>query len=154
VQAKETLWKDLTQRDFAFSPTLLAPPPAPFFKRLYLGMSSPQPYVWGSAERSRLGNASDPRYPLSVRSRRTYIDTPAKLDITDGGMTWSENLQMDIVDAFQSISGTESVKAKDTSVSTSGKRRVAVVEMVAGGWSFTARDQTGAIYVWGESSSF
>jgi SCF-associated factor 1 len=114
-------------------------------------MSSPQPYVWGSSDNSRLGNASDPRYPLSVRSRRGYIDSPAQLDITDGGMTWSQNLQRDIIDACQSISGTESEKAKDMSVGGSGKSRVAVVEMLAGGWSFTARDRDGGIYVWGGS---
>lgn len=116
-------------------------------------MYRPQTYVWGSSNNSRLGNASDPRYPLSVRSRRQYIDTPAPLDITDGGLTWSQNLQADMVDGCQSISGTESVKAKDKLASDNlEKKRVAVVEMVAGGWSFTARDQEGAVYVWGKSA--
>lgn len=113
-------------------------------------MSSPQPYVWGSSERSRLGNATDPRYGLAVRSRRPYIDTPARLDIGTGGMTWGENLQRDIIDAFQATSGTESTRAKDLdNGSGSGGRRAAVVEMVAGGWSFAARDQEGSVYVWG-----
>jgi hypothetical protein len=112
-------------------------------------MSSPQPYVWGSSDRSRLGNAQDPRYGLAVRSRRSYIDTPARLDITDGGLTWGENLQIDLVDAIQCTSGSESEKAKKKPVE-GGKRRVAVVEMVAGGWSFAARDQDGAVYVWGK----
>jgi len=115
-------------------------------------MSSPQPYVWGSSDRSRLGNAKDPRYGLAVRSRRSYIDTPARLDITDGGLTWGENLQRDLVDACQSTSGTESENAKEMPVE-GRKRRVAVVEMVAGGWSFAARDQEGAVYVWGRSLS-
>jgi hypothetical protein len=114
-------------------------------------MSSPQPYVWGSSDRSRLGNAQDPRYGLAVRSRRSYIDTPARLDITDGGLTWGENLQMDLVDAIQCTSGSESEKAKKKPVE-GGRRRVAVVEMVAGGWSFAARDQDGAVYVWGRTS--
>jgi hypothetical protein len=118
-------------------------------------MSSPQPYVWGSSERSRLGNATDPRYGLAVRSRRPYIDTPARLEIGTGGMTWGENLQRDIVDAFQATSGTESVRAKDVDNGAGdGERRAAVVEMVAGGWSFAARDQEGGVYVWGMSPSF
>jgi hypothetical protein len=118
-------------------------------------MSSPQPYVWGSSERSRLGNATDPRYGLAVRSRRPYIDTPARLEIGTGGMTWGENLQRDIVDAFQATSGTESVRAKDLDNGAGdGGRRAAVVEMVAGGWSFAARDQEGGVYVWGMSLSF
>ena len=121
-------------------------------------MSSPQPYVWGSSDRSRLGNAADPRYGLAVRSRRPYIDTPARLDIGTGGMTWGENLQRDLVDAFQATSGTESTRAKDVGLETGkkgseGERRAGVVEMVAGGWSFAARDQEGAVYVWGMFSS-
>jgi hypothetical protein len=67
-------------------------------------------------------------------------------------MTWGENLQRDIVDAFQATSGTESVRAKDfDNGSGDGGRRAAVVEMVAGGWSFAARDQEGGVYVWGMS---
>jgi hypothetical protein len=92
-----------------------------------------------------------------VRSRRPYIDTPARLDIGDGGMTWGENLQRDIVDAFQATSGTESTRAKDLdggSGSGSGGRRAGVGEMVAGGWSFAARDQEGGVYVWGMFYSF
>lgn len=112
-------------------------------------MYSPQTYVWGSSNNSRLGNASDPRYPISVRSRRGYIDTPAALNITNGGMTWSQNLQRDLVDACQSSSGTESAKA---SAQPKREQRVAVVEMVAGGWSFTVRDQDGAVFVWGRSA--
>jgi hypothetical protein len=70
-------------------------------------------------------------------------------------MTWGENLQRDIVDAFQATSGTESVRAKDLDNGTGdGGRRAAVVEMVAGGWSFAARDQQGSVYVWGMSLSF
>jgi len=70
-------------------------------------------------------------------------------------MTWGENLQRDIVDAFQATSGTESVRAKDLdNGSGDGGRRAAVVEMVAGGWSFAARDQEGGVYVWGMSPSF
>jgi hypothetical protein len=120
-------------------------------------MSSPQPYVWGSSDRSRLGNASDPRYGLAVRSRRPYIDTPARLEIGTGGMTWGENLQRDLVDAFQATSGTESARAKDLGLGAENKeqgggRRAGVVEMVVGGWSFAARDQDGAVYVWGKSS--
>ena len=85
-----------------------------------------------------------------MRSRRPYIDTPARLDIGTGGMTWGENLQRDIIDAFQATSGTESTRAKDLdNGSGSGGRRAAVVEMVAGGWSFAARDQEGGVYVWG-----
>lgn len=116
-------------------------------------MSSPQPYVWGSSERSRLGNAVDPRYGLAVRSRRPYIDTPARLDIGTGGLTWGENLQRDLVDAFQATSGTKSARAKDIGLGNEERkgRRAAVVEMVAGGWSFAARDQEGGVYVWGMS---
>jgi hypothetical protein len=64
-------------------------------------------------------------------------------------MTWSENLQRDLVDACQSVSGSESEKAKFSGGGGVG-RRVGVVEMVAGGWSFAARDQDGGVYVWGE----
>jgi len=65
-------------------------------------------------------------------------------------MTWGENLQRDIIDAFQATSGTESTRAKDLdNGSGSGGRRAAVVEIVAGGWSFAARDQEGSVYVWG-----
>jgi len=67
-------------------------------------------------------------------------------------MTWGENLQRDIIDAFQATSGTESVRAKDLDEGTAG-RRAAIVEMVAGGWSFAARDQEGGVYVWGMSPS-
>jgi alpha-tubulin suppressor-like RCC1 family protein len=58
---------------------------------------------------------------------------------------------MDLVDAIQCTSGSESEKAKKKPVE-GGRRRVAVVEMVAGGWSFAARDQDGAVYVWGRTS--
>jgi hypothetical protein len=68
-------------------------------------------------------------------------------------MTWGENLQRDIVDAFQATSGTESTRAKDLDGVPEG-RRAAVVEMVAGGWSFAARDQEGGVYVWGMSLYF
>jgi hypothetical protein len=69
-------------------------------------------------------------------------------------MTWGEKLQRDIIDAFQATSGTESMRAKDMDGGGEGGcgskgRRAAVVEMVAGGWSFAARDQNGAVYVWG-----
>lgn len=84
-----------------------------------------------------------------MRSRRGYIDTPAALTITNGGMTWSQNLQRDLVDACQSTGGTESVRASKL---PKKEQKVAVVEMVAGGWSFTVRDQDGAVYVWGEST--
>lgn len=53
------------------------------------------------------------------------------------------------MDACQSTSGTESTKASDM---PKKEQRVAVVEMVAGGWSFTVRDQDGAVYVWGQST--
>ena len=70
-------------------------------------------------------------------------------------MTWGENSQRDIVDAFQATSGSESVRAKDfDNGAGDGGRRAAVVEMVAGGWSFAARDQEGGVYVWGMSPSF
>ena len=51
------------------------------------------------------------------------------------------------MDACQSTSGTESVRA---GLQPKKEQRVAVVEMVAGGWSFTVRDQDGAVFVWGK----
>lgn len=56
------------------------------------------------------------------------------------------------MDACQSTSGTESENAKEMPVE-GRKKRVAVVEMVAGGWSFAARDEEGAVYVWGRPFS-
>lgn len=53
------------------------------------------------------------------------------------------------MDACQTTSGSESAKAGDQP-QPERKQKVAVVEMVAGGWSFTVRDQDGAVYVWGE----
>jgi SCF-associated factor 1 len=144
IQNDETLWARLTLRDHRYAPTSLAPPDSSsgWSKRVYLGLDSPRLFVWGASDRHRLGISDQVMSGGQViRRHRNSIDAPAEHPPFSSGRgeTWSENLGRTLAAAL--------------GLAGSGKRversNARLVELQSGGWSFTARDAEGGVWVWG-----
>lgn len=165
-QNDETLWLHLTQSTFRLSPHSLAPP-APqsgWSKRVYAGLLHPRTYVWGSADNGRLGlprpSPGNVRILIHLRFVHTPRDITEQFETGQRGRTWGVALRDSLAAAAgrdgqgdgqgrawgEGVVGREGMGAGDAA----GKE-VGVVELQAGGWSFTARDMDGGIWVWGES---
>ena len=83
-----------------------------------------------------------------VRTFRRWVDRPVEL--TDSfpsagkGRTWGHALRDGLARGLENMRG-------DGSEGTVKGMRVGVVDLQAGGWSFTARDMDGGVWVWGLS---
>ncbi|SPO29825.1 related to SAF1 - protein involved in proteasome-dependent degradation [Ustilago trichophora] len=129
----EVLWKRKVISDFTFPSHATARVGGWF--NLYRGLSNPHVYVWGSTNNGRLGTVIDSyqeRERLGISSINGGIPYPLELSITDSSSTQSTSQGRRLGDSSR-------VK-QDTG---------AVVEMLAGGWSFHARTSTGRVFYWG-----
>ncbi|RXK35488.1 hypothetical protein M231_07266 [Tremella mesenterica] len=171
----ESLWRLLVQRDFSFSPSTLAKPSDPrWFRHLYRGLSHPRTFLWGSTDSSRLGIITgDPRLGRGVIRNQRYIDSPMEVYVPPeegGGGTWSDGLRKELgvfrsrITGLGQNVGPTGARLNQSSSGTVGREQGrgdnviesnekwkghGVVELQAGGWSFTARDMNGGVWVWG-----
>ncbi|OCF36509.1 hypothetical protein I316_01758 [Kwoniella heveanensis BCC8398] len=159
-----SLWRQKTLTDFNFPAASHPSSPSPgWWKRVYLGLLHPKAYVWGSSDNSRLGQAdrgSDRRF-----SR--FVDIPCEIrwDLNPGsdvrgGRTWVEHL----TDSLASRTGgggggggggdggsrRGTGQGAGAGEDDGGHVANGVVDLQAGGWSFTARTSDGAVWVWGQ----
>lgn len=72
---------------------------------------------------------------------RRWIDTPVLVEVghEQSGRTWSQGLR-------DTLSG---AGKQDT---YEGEPRMGIVDLQASGWGFVARDMSGGVWAWGESS--
>ncbi|SPO29148.1 related to SAF1 - protein involved in proteasome-dependent degradation [Ustilago trichophora] len=129
----EVLWKRKVVSDFTFPSHATARVGGWF--NLYRGLSNPHVYVWGSTNNGRLGTVIESyqeRQRLGISSFNGGVPYPLKLNTID---PWSA----------QSTSQGRRLGGSPQDKQDTG----AVVEMVAGGWSFHARTSTGRVWYWG-----
>ncbi|KAK8869686.1 hypothetical protein IAR55_000254 [Kwoniella newhampshirensis] len=145
-----TFWRLKTTTDFAFSPSALPPSPSSsWWKRVYLGLLQPRAFVWGSSDHGRLGGAE---LGQSVRRFGRFVDSPAEIVIGDaeaGGRTWTESFG----DTLRSVVGGGGPTTRRSAAGVGEGQeegKAGVVELQAGGWSFTARCSDGSVWVWGQ----
>lgn len=147
MQNDESHWLHRTRLTFSYNPHTLAPatPGSGWSKRLYIGLSRPEPFVWGSADNDRLG-LPERRGPGGGRiiNHSRKVNRPQSLagsfkNREEGGSrTWIERLGADLRIGHDLEEGKKGEKG--------------IVEMHAGGWSFAARDKDGIVWVWGMSN--
>ncbi|KAK6903041.1 hypothetical protein I203_108302 [Kwoniella mangroviensis CBS 8507] len=142
-----TFWRSKTLSDFTF-PTTSHPNTSSskdWWKRVYLGLLNPKAYLWGSSDNSRLGGAE----LTSTRKYARYVDIPSEIRWNDDDekKSWSDNLKDSLITALST-----STQNNHNDISEGNERRgkSGVVELQAGGWSFTARTSDGSIWVWGQ----
>lgn len=126
----EVLWKRKVLTDFTFPPHASARMGGWF--NLYTNLSNPSVYVWGQADNGRMG--IDLQQLQGQVRKDVYriggIPYPVRLDTI--GAERTRNMH-----GGRLGSGGEEEKVG------------AVVEIVAGGWSFHARTSTGRVWGWG-----
>jgi SCF-associated factor 1 len=169
-QNDETLWLYLTQSTFRLSPHSLAPP-APqsgWSKRVYAGLLHPRTYVWGSADNGRLGlprpSPGNVRILIHLRFVHSPRDITEQFESGQRGRTWGVALRDSLAAAAgrdgqgderrgggAGAGGDGGVGREGMGAGDAAGKEIGVVELQAGGWSFTARDMDGGIWVWGES---
>lgn len=96
--------------------------------------------MWGSSNNSRLGGAENNK---GARKFGSFVDCPAEIWLNEresGGQKWTGSLKDSLVGLTHGVAG-------DAPSAIGG---VGVVELHAGGWSFTARCSDGSVWVWGE----
>ncbi|OXM80887.1 SCF-associated factor 1 [Cryptococcus neoformans Bt63] len=134
-------WRHKTTSDFAFSPSSHPPFPSPdWWRRVYFGLLQPRAFVWGSSNNSRLGGAENNK---GARKFGSFVDCPAEIWLNEresGGQKWTGSLKDSLVGLTHGVAG-------DAPSAIGG---VGVVELHAGGWSFTARCSDGSVWVWGQ----
>ncbi|WWD16048.1 hypothetical protein CI109_100473 [Kwoniella shandongensis] len=141
-----TFWRLKTTSDFSFSPSSLPPSPSSsWWTRVYLGLLHPRAFVWGSSDHGRLGGAELGR---GVRRFGRFVDSPAEMMIGGSdGRTFPETLR----DSLRTVvSGGGGGAMVGSGRDDEGKGTAGVVELQAGGWSFTARCSDGSVWVWGQ----
>nr|CDI56204.1 conserved hypothetical protein [Melanopsichium pennsylvanicum 4] len=124
----QILWKRKVLADFTFPPHATARMGGWF--ELYRGLSNPQVYVWGQVSNGRLG--LDPK--------NIHKACGADVVRTHGGMPYPVKLETINRSSSHGITLQTSPKEESTG---------AVVEMIAGGWSFHARTSLGKVWYWG-----
>lgn len=98
-----------------------------WYKRVYLGLTKPHAYLWGEATGSRL----------------------TSLPERDTNYRWSLARPYDVSRAF-TVPVTSTNPGPASGMGPSGEREpIGLVELQAGGWSFSARDSGGSVWVWG-----
>ncbi|CDS01697.1 related to SAF1-protein involved in proteasome-dependent degradation [Sporisorium scitamineum] len=127
----ELLWKRKVLADFTFPAHATARMGGWF--SLYRGLSHPHVYVWGDAGEGRLGIQHDELDVLTGvgRDREPGIPYPLKLNTIDSLHPFNPHARR---------LGTAQDEQQPLG---------AVVEIVAGGWSFHARSSTGRVWSWG-----
>ncbi|WVW82946.1 hypothetical protein I302_104961 [Kwoniella bestiolae CBS 10118] len=144
-------WRSKTLSDFTF-PTTSHPTTSSkgWWKHVYLGLLKPKAYVWGSSDNNRLGGAE----LATTRNHRRYIDIPSEIswNTSEGKVkNWNENLKDSLITALSSkVQPEEGDVVEREGEEGGGRRRSGVVELQAGGWSFTARQSDGSVWVWGQ----
>lgn len=96
--------------------------------------------MWGSSSNSRLGGAENSR---GARRFGNFVDFPVEIWLNEresGDETRIKSLKDSLVGLTHEV-------ANDASNAPGG---AGVVELHAGGWSFTARCSDGSVWVWGE----
>lgn len=139
LATSETLWRQKIKDDFHFGgeDLDLSQVSGGWSQRLWHGLRRPRVYVWGSSGNSRLGlDRGDRR--LHASSMRG-VDFPAEITSVFQVPKSSVKRPMDPFGSHQKNAGDNEFI------------RVGVVDLQAGGWSFTARDFEGGIWVWGTS---
>ncbi|GAC93642.1 hypothetical protein PHSY_001207 [Pseudozyma hubeiensis SY62] len=124
----QVLWKRKVLSDFTFPSHATARVGG--WYNLYTGLSNPQVYVWGQTNNGRLGIPKLDQ-PHSVRS---------DVDRVDQGIPYP--IKLDTLTAEHAY---DPVEPRDENEDPLG----AVVEIIAGGWSFHARTSTGRVLYWG-----
>ncbi|WVQ78399.1 hypothetical protein IAT38_000485 [Cryptococcus sp. DSM 104549] len=131
-----TFWRLKTITDFTFSPAAHPPSPSPdWWRRVYFGFLNPRAFVWGSSDNGRLGGAELGR---GARRFGRFVDSPAEVKWGEG-RTWPQSLK----DSLAGIAEGEGDVQR-------GESGAGVIELQAGGWSFTARCSDGSVWVWGQ----
>ena len=111
-------------------------------------MRCPRTFVWGSTDNGRLGTEAIHERGAGVRRYRRWIDVPVELTRSfpenGRGSTWGQALRDSLM---RRVSGrrVEDGGGEEDMLSGTG-----IVELQAGGWSFTARDMEGGVWVWGK----
>ncbi|WWC69286.1 uncharacterized protein I206_103224 [Kwoniella pini CBS 10737] len=143
-------WRNKTLQDFTFPSTS-----HPFisnsnwWKRVYLGLLKPKSYVWGSSDNNRLGGAE-----LNNNNKRfgRFIDLPSEINWINSkqgkNKNWSESLKDSLTFAISGITSSSTQISSNQDIF--GDNDAGVVDLQAGGWSFTARQSDGSIWVWGQ----
>lgn len=128
------LWRLKTARDFSYRPSIALSKPSQddthWFQRVYLGLWRPRVYLWGSSGNHRL--AAVPGIDL----RRSTVPAPA-----------------DATPSFKAPTSrhpADSLASEGEQAAAEGESRERIVELQTGGWSYTARDAKGGVWVWGE----
>lgn len=120
----EVLWKRKVLADFTFPAYATARMGG--WYRLYTGLSNPDIYVWGQDSNGRLGITRHER-SQQMRAHLTNISAGIPYPIKLTSMSASR------------------LGASEGQEQPAG----AVVEIIAGGWSFHARTSTGQVWAWG-----
>ena len=98
---------------------------------------------------------------IRVRRFRRWVDRPVEVGGLEvvGARNWRETLRDTLSNLAGGVGGVgrigSDVSGGNGSVSDGqdtgkGEEDVSVVDLQAGGWSFTARDSNGGVWVWGE----
>ncbi|WVQ98829.1 hypothetical protein IAU59_005960 [Kwoniella sp. CBS 9459] len=151
-----SFWRQKTLTDFTF-PAASHPssPSSGWWKRVYLGLLRPKAYVWGSSDNSRLGSADRG----SERRFSRFVDIPCEIswdldpdsDTTKTGKTWVEHFKDSLASRVGgSGGGASTLEREDGAGNIQEGMGRGVVDLQAGGWSFTARTSDGAVWVWGQ----
>lgn len=136
AQEDPGVWRLKTARDFSYRPSIALSKPSEddshWFQRVYLGLWRPRVYLWGANENSRL--AAVPGVDVN-----RFSSVPAPADATPSFKAPPPKYPADSLAA----DGEESEKVE-------GECRERIVDLQTGGWSYTARDAKGGVWVWGE----
>ncbi|WWD10033.1 hypothetical protein V865_008166 [Kwoniella europaea PYCC6329] len=146
-----TFWRSKTLSDFTF-PTTSHPTTSSskdWWKRVYLGLLNPKAYLWGSSDNNRLGGAE----LTSTRKYARYVDIPSEIcwNDDDEKKSWSDNLKDSLITGLSTSTSTStSTQTNNKNDGNERRGKSGVVELQAGGWSFTARTSDGSVWVWGQ----
>ncbi|WRT67267.1 uncharacterized protein IL334_004234 [Kwoniella shivajii] len=153
-----TFWRTKTLNDFTF-PSTSHPSSSNrgWWKRVYLGLLSPKAFVWGSSDNHRLGGAEKSTTIVNSRNGR-FIDLPTEINWNNNsdrvGRSWKDELKDSLTTALKGFSSqsisTSSISSNVNIVREGIIGEGGVVELQAGGWSFTTRTSDGSVWVWGQ----
>ncbi|WWC89891.1 uncharacterized protein L201_004820 [Kwoniella dendrophila CBS 6074] len=167
LTSDSTFWRNKTLRDFTFPSTSHPvststsneaekeqqhPGDGGWWKKVYFGLLNPKAYLWGSAAENRLGGAQ-------LKSRGNYsnfVDLPSEIDLNlsdsvsqQEAKGWTGQIKDSLITALTGP-GSIDKNTQDTEKEGDGNDNPGVVELQAGGWSFTARKSDGSVWVWGQ----
>lgn len=139
-QEDSGLWRLKTAQDFSYRPSIALSKPSEddthWFQRVYLGLWKPRVYLWGANENNRLAAV-----PGVDGFRWSTVPAPA-----DATPSFKASAAQHPADSLASET--------DGDTSTDDESRERIVDLQTGGWSYTARDAKGGVWVWGELAVF